>query len=266
VPIRDSAPPGAPVWIDLASSNPQLVKSFYAQLFGWTFEESGEEFGHYINFFKDGQHIAGLMQNQQPGAPDSWVTYLCSVDAKATADAVSAAGGQVIVPPMDIADLGTMAIATDPGGAVIGVWQPGEHKGYALAGEAGAPVWHELHTTAYTAVVPFYQQAFGWETNVMSDTDDFRYTVMVAGGTQLAGVMDAATFLPPAPRRTGRSTWAQRTSTPRSRRWLSSAGPSPRPQRTPLTAASRRPPTRPAPCSSSPHSRADLTRWLSPAP
>jgi predicted enzyme related to lactoylglutathione lyase len=197
VPIRDSAPPGAPVWIDLASSNPQLVKSFYAQLFGWTFEESGEEFGHYINFFKDGQHIAGLMQNQQPGAPDSWVTYLCSVDAKATADAVSAAGGQVIVPPMDIADLGTMAIATDPGGAVIGVWQPGEHKGYALAGEAGAPVWHELHTTAYTAVVPFYQQAFGWETNVMSDTDDFRYTVMVAGGTQLAGVMDAATFLPP---------------------------------------------------------------------
>jgi len=32
---------------------------------------------------------------------------------------------------------------------------------------------------------------------VMSDTDDFRYTVMVAGGTQLAGVMDAATFLPP---------------------------------------------------------------------
>ena len=197
MPIRDSAPPGAPVWIDLASSNPQLVKSFYAQLFGWTFEESGEEFGHYINFFKDGQHIAGLMQNQQPGAPDSWVTYLCSVDAKATADAVSAASGQVIVPPMDIADLGTMAIATDSGGAVIGVWQPGEHKGYALAGEAGAPVWHELHTTAYDAVVPFYQQAFGWETNVMSDTDDFRYTVMVAGGTQLAGVMDAATFLPP---------------------------------------------------------------------
>ena len=98
---------------------------------------------------------------------------------------------------MPVMQLGTMAVVADPGEAVIGVWQPGEHKGFGLVGEAGAPVWHELHTSNYAGVVPFYQQAFGWQTSVMSDTDEFRYTTMVDEGQQYAGVMDAASFLAP---------------------------------------------------------------------
>jgi uncharacterized protein len=196
VPIRVSAPAGAPVWIDLSSSDPQRAKDFYPQLFGWSAVETDPEYGGYVNFAKAGELIAGMIQNQQEGTPDSWTTYLSSPDAKATADAVNAGGGQVLLEPMPVLDLGTMAVVADPGGAVVGVWQPGEMAGFGVTGEDGAPVWIELHTKDYPTVVPFYQQAFSWETRVMSDSDEFRYTVLEKDGEQYAGIMDASAFLP----------------------------------------------------------------------
>jgi hypothetical protein len=44
--------------------------------------------------------------------------------------------------------------------------------------------------------VSFYRDVFGWETSVVSDTDDFRYTVLKHGEDMLAGVLDASGFLP----------------------------------------------------------------------
>jgi len=44
--------------------------------------------------------------------------------------------------------------------------------------------------------VPFYQNVFGWQTEITGDTDEFRYTVQVFGPEQLAGIMDARGFLP----------------------------------------------------------------------
>ena len=36
----------------------------------------------------------------------------------------------------------------------------------------------------------FYRDVFGWDTHVVSDTDDFRYTTLGEGEGQLAGIMD----------------------------------------------------------------------------
>jgi len=196
VPIRDSVPVGAPIWVDLSTSDPQRAKDFYAQLFGWTAVDSGPEFGNYVNFSKNDVPIAGMMANQQQGVPDSWTTYLASSNAKATADAALTAGGRVLMEADAVGDLGTMAVVTDTSGAVVGVWEPGEHKGFGLEAEEGAPAWLELHSNNYAAAVPFYQRAFGWETRVMSDSDEFRYSVFEKDDKQYAGIMDAATFLP----------------------------------------------------------------------
>lgn len=184
--------------MDLSSSDPERAKDFYSQTFGWRAEQLGEEFGNYVTFAKADAVIAGMMKNDPgSGVPDGWATYLASADANATAQAAKTAGGQVLMEPMQVMDLGAMAVLVDPGGAAIGVWQPEQHQGFGLVGEAGAPVWHELHTGDYAGTVSFYQRVFGWTTNVMSDTDDFRYTVMVDDdGTQLAGVMDAQNFMP----------------------------------------------------------------------
>jgi hypothetical protein len=92
--------------------------------------------------------------------------------------------------------LGRMAVVTDAGGAAIGVWQPGEHKGFGALAEPGAPGWFELHTRAYDDSVAFYQKVFGWDTAVASDAPDFRYTTLGEGEQGRAGIMDASAFLP----------------------------------------------------------------------
>src|SRR5258708_39570252 len=91
--------PGAPCWIDLFTSDPDRSRSFYGEVFGWSSEDAGEEYGGYINFSKDGERVAGAMRNDgQSGMPDAWSVYLTTDDAKGTVDAAAAAGGQVIVP------------------------------------------------------------------------------------------------------------------------------------------------------------------------
>lgn len=196
MPQRDATLIGAPCWIDLFTSDPHRSRAFYRQLFGWTDHEAGEEYGGYVNFLRDGQPVAGCMGNDQPGVPDTWSVYLTTDDAHATADAAAAAGGQVVVPAMEVMDLGSMALVADAGGAAIGAWQPGLHHGFAVLGEPGAPSWFELLTRDYDASVQFYRDVFKWETHVASDTPEFRYTTLGQGDAQAAGIMDAASFLP----------------------------------------------------------------------
>lgn len=190
---------GAPCWIDLMTSDTGKAKAFYGELFGWTFETGDQEkYGGYIMAAKDGKPVAGMMQKDEAtaGMPDMWSTYLRSDDAAATTQAAARHGGQVYVEPMDVPDQGRMAMIADATGASIGVWQPGEMKGYGLAAEPGTPAWHELHTKDYGTAVKFYQDVFGWDTDVMSDTPDFRYTTLGAGDAAKAGIMDAAGYLP----------------------------------------------------------------------
>ena len=199
MPRRDTAPIGSPCWVDLMTSDTQKSREFYGQLFGWDAEEPAEEFGGYFTFIKDGVRLAGCMPRMPDTPaemPDVWSVYLASDDARKTVDAAAGNGGQVIVAPMDVGDVGTMAIVSDPGGAAIGVWQPGVHQGFGVLAEAGAPSWFELHTRDYDAAVGFYRNVFRWDVHVVSDAAEFRYTTMQHGDASLAGVIDATGFLP----------------------------------------------------------------------
>jgi len=159
--------------------------------------EPAEEFGGYINFNKDGVRVAGCMASEPgSGMPDVWSVYLATDDATKTLEAAAANGGQVHVQAMAVGDLGTMAFVGDPGGAGIGVWQPGLHPGFGIFGESGTPSWFELHTRDYQVAVDFYRNVFHWDTDVVSDTAEFRYTTLKKGEGWLAGIMDASGFLP----------------------------------------------------------------------
>jgi uncharacterized protein len=197
MPVRQDTPVGAPCWIDVFTSDPDGAQDFYCELFGWEATSSGPEYGGYFNFTKDGHKVAGGMRNDgASGSPDSWSVYLATTDAAATSAAVTEHGGQVIVPPMGVMALGTMAVVTDPGQAAIGIWQPGEHRGFELIAEPDAPAWFELHTRDYDASVGFYRSVFGWDTHVAADSPEFRYTTLGRDEGQLAGIMDASALLP----------------------------------------------------------------------
>jgi uncharacterized protein len=197
MPKRDSAPVGAPCWIELFTSDVENGRAFYHELFGWTSDEPAEELGGYFTFYKNGVRVAGGMRNDgQSGAPDVWSVYLASEDAKATADAAKANGGQVIVEPMEVMELGSMVVVSDPGGGVIGGWQPGTHTGFGVYAEPDTPQWFELHTRDYDASVDFYRKVFAWDAHVASDTPELHYTTLGEGEAALAGIMDASALLP----------------------------------------------------------------------
>lgn len=199
MPTLSTAKAGAPCWVDLMTSDTARSRDFYTQLFGWVAEEPAEEFGGYFNFTKDGVRVAGCMASQPgSGEPDVWSVYLASDDAAKTLEVAVANGGQVHVEAMAVADLGTMAFLSDSGGAGIGVWQPGTHQGFGRWGEPGTPSWFELHTRDYDTSVTFYRNVFGWDTHVVSDTPEFRYTTLAGGSSEdgLAGIMDSAGHLP----------------------------------------------------------------------
>lgn len=197
MPTRDSAPLGAPCWIDLATSDTEGARDFYSALFGWTFQVGDEQYGGYINCFRGEAQVAGIMPNTpDSGFLDGWTTYFASADAQATADLADDSGGQALLAPMEVPQMGTMAMLVDPGGASVGVWQAAQHTGFQLFGETGTPVWHELHTRNYLASVLFYETVFGWNTTVQGDTDQFRYSTAEFDGVGLAGIMDATSFLP----------------------------------------------------------------------
>jgi len=196
MPTRDNPPIGAPCWVDLLTSNPEQSRAFYTAVFGWECEKPNEEFGGYFNFSKDGVLVAGGFPSSPGAPPDTWSIYLATDDAEKTLESAVAHGGQVAVPAMAVADLGVMAHVIDPGGASIGVWQPGLHKGFGVFGEPNTPGWFELHTRDHAKSVDFYRDVFRWETQAAGDSDDFRYTVQTVGDEQHAGIMDATAFLP----------------------------------------------------------------------
>jgi predicted enzyme related to lactoylglutathione lyase len=197
---RDKAPNGAPCWTDLFTSDVEGSRRFYAELFGWTAEEPSAEFGGYFMFTRDGVPVAGGMGSMGDiAANDAWKIYLATDDIAKTIETAEAEGAQVVVPPMPVADLGMQAVLTDPAGATIGSWQPGTFPGFTVLGERGTPSWFELAARDHAGAVAFYRAVFGWETTVVGDTDEFRYTTarVASGGDDLAGIMDAAAFLPP---------------------------------------------------------------------
>ena len=194
--IRQNVPHGAPCWVDLMSSDTDKSRSFYGELLGWIADEPNPDFGGYANFSRDGEPVAGLMAAQPNMGPgDVWSVYLAVDDAAATIQKAREHGGQVHVDAMAVADLGVMAVLSDAGGATVGLWQPGTHRG-GVVGADGAPCHFELQTRDYDITVAFYEKVFGWKPEPVSVTPGFRYTVLNVANGENAGIMDASGILP----------------------------------------------------------------------
>ncbi len=199
MPTRDRAPIGAPCWADLWTSDVAGSRTFYADLFGWEAEEPNPEFGGYFMFTREGVPVAGGMGGMGDApASDTWKVFLATEDIAKTLESAEAGGAQIVAPAMPVADLGTQAVLVDPTGAQLGAWQAGTFPGFTVLNEHGAPSWFELLTRDHAAALEFYGSVFHWDTHVVGDTDEFRYSTMQepGGGSELAGIGDATAFLP----------------------------------------------------------------------
>lgn len=168
---------GTPCWADAALPDLAAGRRFYGELFGWTFEDQGEDFGHYTLAFRDGKAAAALMGKPDPAMPTAWSVYFASVDATGAAARIGAAGGQVVFGPDKAGDAGVMVGAVDPGGSVFGVWQAGEHQGFEITEQPGAFCWTDNRTREAAAVDSFYEAVFAYRAEQVGDGQHFDYKV-----------------------------------------------------------------------------------------
>ena len=91
--------------------------------------------------------LAGIMdfpeEARAAGAPPHWLGYVSTPDADATVEQAKGLGGQVLMEPMSIPEVGRMAVLRDPQGAVFAVFTSASD---ALGREGPAGVgefsWH----------------------------------------------------------------------------------------------------------------------------
>jgi uncharacterized protein len=188
--------PGTPSWVDLGTPDVTEASRFYSDLFRWTIEEGPPEAGGYRMCLHDGKPVAGLGPQMNTDAPPYWSSYVSVSNADETAAAIAEDGGTLIVEPMDVLDVGRMAVAADPAGAVFSIWQPLRHAGAAVVNEPNTWCWNELMTRDPQRSVAFYGAVFGWDAVLVPPPEDddtgnapHDYTEFQVSGHRIAGML-----------------------------------------------------------------------------
>jgi predicted enzyme related to lactoylglutathione lyase len=178
--------------VDIGEPDVGTAVKFYSSLFGWESQDMGEEAGHYTIASKAGKMVAGIGPAQDPGPPH-WTMYINVDDVDQVAASVESAGGKVLVAPMEVMTAGRMAVFSDLTGAVFSAWQPRDHRGAQVAGEAATMAWCELATSDMSQAKLFYSEVFGWGWGGAES-----YAEAQVGGRSVAGVQNRPEGLPAA--------------------------------------------------------------------
>lgn len=188
--VTSNAPDGTPNWIDIGVPDLERAKTFYGTLLGWRFEDAGEEAGHYNTCTLGGEPVAGMMKNPED-QPDVywWNVYFAADDCDGLVKRVTDAGGEVVVPAMDVMDLGRMAVVADPQGGQFGLWQGRSHVGSRVVNDPGSFVWNELVTPDSEAAGEFYRAVFGYELEPIPGGMDYKALRRAGDGRYVGGIL-----------------------------------------------------------------------------
>jgi predicted enzyme related to lactoylglutathione lyase len=185
-----SYPAGVPCWIDTDQPDVDTARRFYGGLFGWTFSDAipADAPGTYLIASLGGRDVAAIGPSDG-GAPAEWSTYIAVDDSDSVAASVRAAGGTVIMEPVDAGPGGRLAGCADPQGARFRLWQPRRRLGAQVVNAPGSWNFSDLHTGNADAAVAFYAPLFGWE------FDDVGFATMIRRpgyGDHLEATVDPA--------------------------------------------------------------------------
>jgi predicted enzyme related to lactoylglutathione lyase len=115
--------PGSICWCELLTDDPAGAEGFYEELFGWEAMTMDMPIGPYTSFFRGGAPECGMVKLQAEWGDVSphWVVYFAVADCDEAARRGTELGADLIVPPMDVPDVGRFAWLRDPAGAVFGI-------------------------------------------------------------------------------------------------------------------------------------------------
>jgi uncharacterized protein len=179
-------------WADLSTTDTGGAKAFYAGLFGWECEDvpTGGA-GVYTMCRMRGKNVGALSgqsdQERSQGVPPHWNSYVTVHDLEERAPRVTDLNGNLIMPPFDVMDVGRMALAADPAGAVFAMWEPKSSIGAEIVNEPGALTWNELATSDMAAAKEFYGALFDWTFEDI-EGGPLPYAIVKNGGRSNGGI------------------------------------------------------------------------------
>ena len=164
------------IWYELLTSDADGAADFYGKVVGWTSLDSGQTEMDY-RFFSSGDGsdmadgVGGLMaitpDMAAGGAMPCWLGYIGVDDVDTSVSKITAAGGAVLMPAMDLEGVGRMAMVSDAQGAAFHVMtSANDETSHSFAAETpkvGHCAWNELSTTDTAAADDFYTSQFGWK-------------------------------------------------------------------------------------------------------
>lgn len=189
--VTTNQPNGTPTWIDLGIPDLDRAMEFYGALFGWEFDVGPEETGRYTMCLLRGKPVAALMPNPDQGATDFWWNmYFATDDVDGTVKRAADAGGTVLTAPMDVTDVGRMAVVRDPVGAQFGLWQGRTHIGCEIVNEPDSLLRNDLVTPTPGPARDFYPAVFDFTLDSNENLPDLDFTFLRRpDGHEIGGIM-----------------------------------------------------------------------------
>jgi predicted enzyme related to lactoylglutathione lyase len=115
---------GVFVWDELGTTDVAGAERFYGDVFDWTTKDMGPDFGGYKIFQQGETRIAGVMALPDASMPAGWQPYVAVEDVDATTKKATELGASALMEPMDVPNVGRIAVIRDAQGAVFGIIKP----------------------------------------------------------------------------------------------------------------------------------------------
>jgi hypothetical protein len=194
---------GSFIWYELMTPDPDAAAKFYGAVVGWKFSPQTAPAGekdYRIIQRGDGGFAGGVLRlsadMRQHGALPVWLGYLHVADVDAATRAITADGGKVLMPRMDL-PTGKIAMVADPMGTPLYVMDPvpppgrPDAKSDVFDPQALQRVrWNELASPDLARAKAFYAKHFNFrfdETMPMGPMGD--YCFIDHDGVRIGGVM-----------------------------------------------------------------------------
>lgn len=199
--VITSHQPGTFCWTELSTTDAAAARGFYGELLGWGAREvpMGPDRSYCFGQVEKHDAAALYQQGAEEKTPPAWRSYVAVSSADEVARRVSDAGGRLLAAPFDVFDAGRMAVAEDPTGAVLAIWQARNHMGSSWAKDPGAVVWNELLTRDTATASQFYARVFGWAAEAQPGPTP--YTVFRGSGRAVGGMTPISEAMGPVPPR-----------------------------------------------------------------
>ncbi len=107
---------------ELSSTNPDTTRRFLEEAFDWKFEAIEMAMGQYLQYRNPTGTTLGIRPAQRMEMPGS--TNYVRVESLAEAERkIRSIGGEIVLPPTDIPDMGSFFWFKIPAGPIMACWQ-----------------------------------------------------------------------------------------------------------------------------------------------